>query len=175
MILRKDFLQVMANYFKRKWIRLYAKIVKENATPEYIARGWAIGMFYGCLIPFGFQLLCSIPTAFLLKGSKIGATFGTLVTNHFTVFIIYPLQCHVGLILMGKSRDFAELKTIMSDVIHKGSWDALLGIGTELVAAFFIGGALLTAIMTPLTYYAVKNAVVRYRSKKKKSTAPGRK
>ena len=57
------------------------KIVREKASPEYIARGWAIGMFFGCLIPFGFQLICSIPAAFILKGSKIGATLGTLLTN----------------------------------------------------------------------------------------------
>ena len=58
---------------RRKALRLYLRIVHEKATPEYIARGWAIGMFYGCLIPFGLQLALSIPTAFLLKGSKVGA------------------------------------------------------------------------------------------------------
>lgn len=153
-------------YFKRKMLQLYAKIVREKATPEYIARGWAIGMFYGCLIPFGFQLLCSIPTAFILKGSKIGATVGTLITNHFSVFIIYPIQCYVGLLLMGKTRSMAELKEIMTEVIHASSYEALLSIGTELVAAFFIGGAILTAVMTPVTYFFVKSLVVKYRTKR---------
>ena len=153
-------------YFKRKLLKLYAKIVREKASPEYIARGWAIGMFYGCLIPFGFQLLCSIPTAFVLKGSKIGATVGTLITNHFSVFIIYPVQCHVGLLLMGKTRSMAELKEIMTEVIHASSYEALLGIGTELVAAFFIGGAILTAVMTPVTYFFVRSLVVKYRTKR---------
>lgn len=154
-------------FLKRKLILLYLKIVREKATPEYIARGWAIGMFYGCLIPFGFQLICSIPTAFLLKGSKIGASVGTLITNHFSVFIIYPLQCYVGLLLMGRTRSLAELKEIMAKVIHASSYEALLGIGTELVAAFFIGGALLTAVMTPVTYFLVKSLVVKYRAKRK--------
>ena len=154
-------------FFKRKMILLYLKIVREKASPEYIARGWAIGMFYGCLIPFGFQLICSIPTAFLLKGSKIGASVGTLITNHFSVFIIYPLQCYAGLLLMGRNRSLAELKEIMAKVIHASSYEALLGIGTELVAAFFIGGALLTAVMTPITYFLVKTLVVKYRSKRK--------
>ena len=154
-------------FFKRKMILLYLKIVREKATPEYIARGWAIGMFYGCLIPFGFQLICSIPTAFLLKGSKIGASVGTLITNHFSVFIIYPLQCYAGLLLMGRNRSLAELKEIMAKVIHASSYEALLGIGTELVAAFFIGGALLTAVMTPITYFLVKTLVVKYRAKRK--------
>ncbi|MBE6392838.1 MAG: DUF2062 domain-containing protein [Lentisphaerae bacterium] len=153
-------------YFKRKMLQLYAKIVREKASPEYIARGWAIGMFYGCLIPFGFQLLCSIPTAFILKGSKIGATIGTLITNHFSVFIIYPVQCYVGLLLMGKTRSMAELKEIMTGVIHASSYEALLSIGTELVAAFFIGGAILTAVMTPVTYFFVKSLVVKYRAKR---------
>ncbi len=153
-------------YFKRKMLQLYAKIVREKATPEYIARGWAIGMFYGCLIPFGFQLLCSIPTAFILKASKIGATVGTLITNHFSVFIIYPIQCYVGLLLMGKTRSMAELKEIMTGVIHASSYEALLSIGTELVAAFFIGGAILTAVMTPVTYFFVKSLVVKYRTKR---------
>ena len=156
-------------FFKRKLILLYLKIVREKASPEYIARGWAIGMFYGCLIPFGFQLICSIPTAFLLKGSKIGASVGTLITNHFSVFIIYPLQCYAGLLLMGRNRSLAELKEIMAKVIHASSYEALLGIGTELVAAFFIGGALLTAVMTPITYFLVKTLVVKYRAKRKTS------
>ena len=56
---------------RRWWLKLYTKMVGEKATPEYIARGWAIGMFYGCMIPFGFQLMLSIPTSFALKGSKI--------------------------------------------------------------------------------------------------------
>ena len=154
-------------FLKRKLILLYLKIVREKATPEYIARGWAIGMFYGCLIPFGFQLICSIPTAFLLKGSKIGASVGTFFTNHFSVFIIYPLQCYVGLMLMGRNRSLEELKEIMAKVIHASSYEALLGIGTELVAAFFIGGALLTAVMTPVTYFLVKSLVVKYRAKRK--------
>ena len=68
-------------WLRRAWMRLYSKIVREKASPEYIARGWAIGMFYGCFAPMGTQLLLSIPTAFLLRGSKIGATLGTFLTN----------------------------------------------------------------------------------------------
>ena len=153
-------------FFRRHLIRLYAKIVREKASPEYVARGWAIGMFYGCLIPFGFQLICSIPTAFLLKGSKIGATVGTLISNHFTIFFLYPAQCYVGLLVMGKGRALDEVRQIMEDVIRRQSYEALFGIGRDLVIAFFIGGALLTAVMTPLTYFFVRSLVVRYRERR---------
>lgn len=150
----------------KKWISLYAKVVKEKATPEYIARGWAIGMFFGCLVPFGLQLICSIPTAFLLKGSKIGSIFGTLLTNHFTIFIIYPIQCYVGDKLTGGNISYAVVEEAFKDVVSEQSYEALLGIGGELIRAFFVGGALMTVVMTPLTYWFVKNLVIRYRAKK---------
>ncbi|MBR7139710.1 MAG: DUF2062 domain-containing protein [Lentisphaeria bacterium] len=153
---------------RRMRLRLYMKMVREKASPEYIARGWAIGMFYGCLIPFGFQLICSIPTSILLKGSKIGASVGTFFTNHFSILIIYPLQCWVGNKLMGGGLTWTETCNIMSDVLHKQNYTSLLALGWDLVIAFFIGGALLTAIMTPLTYIFVKKAVIVFRRKKEK-------
>ena len=151
---------------REKFRELYNKIVGEQATPEYIARGWAIGMFWGCICPFGFQLLFSRPTSFLLKGSKIGATLGTLITNHFTIFLIYPLQCYVGCLLMGKKISYAAITTAMSDVISAQSYDALMKTGADLVMGFVVGGTLFAAIMTPLTYFAVKGMVVSYRRKR---------
>lgn len=156
-------------WIRKKWISIYSKVVKEKATPEYIARGWAIGMFFGCLIPFGLQLACSIPTAFLLKGSKIGAVFGTLLTNHFTIFIIYPVQCYVGDKLIGGNISYMVVEEAFRDVLHEQSYEALLGIGWELVISFFVGGAILTAVMTPITYWFVKDLVVRYRAKKNRA------
>lgn len=148
---------------RRKALRLYLRIVHEKATPEYIARGWAIGMFYGCLIPFGLQLALSIPTAFLLKGSKVGATLGTLITNHFTIFIIYPAQCFIGGRLLGYSHAYADIERALASVVREQSFEALMAIGGELIAAFFLGGILLTALATPLTYFGVLVMVRRHR------------
>ena len=150
-------------------ITMYNRIVKEKASPEYIARGWAIGMFYGCLIPFGFQLVCSIPTAFLLKGSKIGATFGTLLTNHFTIFIIYPIQCLVGNHIIGGNLSYSAVNDALKDVLALQNYSSLMALGRDLIISFFVGGALLTLIMTPATYFAVKAMVVKHRNKKIKN------
>ena len=150
---------------------LYNRIVKEKATPEYIARGWAIGMFYGCMIPFGFQLLCSIPTAFLLKGSKIGATFGTLLTNHFTIFIIYPVQCLVGNHMIGGNLSYAAVNEAMQNVLKLQNYRALMELGYDLLISFFVGGALLTLIMTPITYFTVKKMVISHRKHRRKPAA----
>lgn len=155
-------------FSRRRVLRLYAKIVREKADSRYIARGWAIGMFCGCFFPFGTQLLISIPAAFILRGSKIGATLGTLLTNHFSIFIIYPAQCYVGNHLMGGNLSWAQIKSVMSGVLDQQSFESLLALGWDLTIAFFIGGAILTAITTPLTYIGVKKLVDQRRQRRNK-------
>lgn len=156
-------------YISRKYLEICAKIVREKASPEYIARGWAIGMFFGCAIPFGFQLVLSIPTAFLLRGSKIGAVVGTFITNHFTIFIIYPVQCWIGNHLLGGNLSYQEISDALGDVVREQSFEALFRIGGTLTAAFFVGGALFAAVMTPLTYGLVRTLVVHRRARKEKA------
>ena len=153
--------------------KYYAKIVREKATPEYIARGWAIGMFYGCLIPFGFQLILSIPTSFMLKGSKIGASLGTLLTNPVSIWFIYPVQCYIGSLFLGGGLNFDTVSQTMGRVLDPSlpwyeAYKVLFSLGWRLAASFFIGGAIFTGIMTPLTYFFVKHLVVQYRERAEK-------
>ena len=158
-------------FSRKSLLRLYAKIVREKADANYIARGWAIGMFCGCFIPFGLQLIISIPAAFILRGSKIGATLGTLLTNHVTIFFIYPLQCYVGDRLLGGRLSWEQIKEVMASVLEKQSFESLFELSGHLTLAFFIGGAILTAIMTPLTYISVKKLVIQ-RRERRRETAP---
>ena len=154
------------SWISRQWQRLREKILREQATPDFIARGWAIGMFYGCAIPFGFQLILSIPTAIILKGSKIGATVGTFVTNHFTIFIIYPVQCWIGNRLLGGDLSYDAISGALSDLVKEQSWEALARIGGELVAAFFTGGLIFAIVLTPLAYFGVRALVRTHRARK---------
>ena len=124
------------SYIKEKFKLLYHKMVGEEASSSYIARGWAIGMFFGCSIPFGVQLMLSIPCAFILKGSKIGATIGTFITNHFSIFIIYPLQTYGGAKLIGLPLSYDDIKSAMMEVIEKQNYETLLSLGVDIAFAF---------------------------------------
>ncbi|MCQ2380596.1 MAG: DUF2062 domain-containing protein [Victivallaceae bacterium] len=149
--------------FKRKCAALYRLTARGHRPPSYAARGWAIGMFYGCAMPFGAQLVFSVPTAFLLKADKIGAVLGTLITNHFTIFIIYPFQCWVGAKLLGIDLSYAQIAEAMKKVVAEQTFSSLASIGGRLVSAFFAGGIMFAAIMTPITYFVVAFLVTRYR------------
>jgi len=155
-------------YIGEKIRGLYAKMIREKAPPEYIARGWAIGMFFGCFAPIGMQLTFSIPCSFLLKGSKVGAIFGTLLTNHITIFFIYPVQCWIGNRILGGSLTMGAVRDIMDQMEEKNSWalvEALWELKREIVAAFFTGGLLFALILTPITYYLVLMLVKQHRAR----------
>lgn len=152
----------MAFKWKRKLLFLYAKIVRDDGSPDYIARGWAIGMFIGCVVPMSCQLLISIPLSFVLRGSKIGAALGTLITNPFTVLFIYPAQCWVGNKIIGgdltwKATEQAAIGLIKLDLT------GFFHLGGDLIASFFIGGLLMALVLTPVTYFTVYRLVGRYR------------
>jgi uncharacterized protein (DUF2062 family) len=150
---------------------LKLKIVHDRLPPERVALGWGIGMFYGCLIPFGFQLIISVPTAMFFKASKIGATLGTLITNPVTIWFLYPAQCYLANRLIGGELSYDAIGSAMNKVINAGDYATLLSLGWELVVSFFLGGAILAAIAVPATYFSVKSMVVRYRSFKQKAAA----
>ena len=156
------------SYLKEKFKLLYNKMVGEEAPSSYIARGWAIGMFWGCTAPFGVQLMLSIPCAFVLKGSKIGATIGTFITNHFSIFIIYPLQTYGGAKLMGLPLSYDDIKSAMMDVIEKQNYETLFSLGMDIAIAFFVGGIIMALVFTPITYFGVKYLVDKYRAKNEK-------
>ena len=139
--------------------RMKRKIVRERLRPEAIAGGWALGMFIGCAIPFGFQLIVSIPLAMRLKVSKIGATLGTFITNPITIIFIYPAQTFaVNHLLFDGSITFSRLRHM------EWTFDSVASLGWDVMASFIIGGFVLAAILTPPTYFMVLRMVKAYRA-----------
>ena len=140
---------------------LREKMVSDPLAPDRVAAGWALGMFVGCAVPFGMQLVFSVPLALMLRVSKIGATLGTLITNPVTIFVIYPAQTYaVNKMFFGGSLTFENLMKV------EWTWQSVRSLGAEAVASFFIGGLLLSAVLTPVTYFAVRKIVVRHRLRK---------
>ena len=142
------------------WHVLKAKMVKDPLPPEDVAAGWALGMFIGCSVPFGLQLIVSIPLALMMRVSKVGATLGTLITNPVTIFIIYPAQTWVvNRLVFGGSLSFQRLMET------EWTWAAVRHLGAEAMVSFFLGGLALGMILSPTTYFVIRRIVLRHRSK----------
>lgn len=161
-----------ARGLKARMRLLKGKAVREAMPPERVAAGWGIGMFVGCTVPFGLQLMVSVPLAIVTKTSKIGATAATFVTNPFTIFFIYPAQCWAGSRLIGAPLGWSYLsgevldKLRQASVFSKEGLDVILELGGRVMGGFFAGGLLLAALLTPPTYFAVLRAVKAARARK---------
>ena len=142
--------------FGEYWRSLKRQMVRDPLPPESVAAGWALGMFIGCAIPFGLQLVVSIPLAMMMRVSKIGATVGTLITNPVTIFFIYPAQTWVMFNLLFGHREMGELPT-------EWTRESVMALSGPVIISFFLGGLALALVLSPITYFTVKKIVVNYR------------
>ncbi len=90
--------------FIRKFRILLKKALLTNDSPEKLARGFAIGVFWGVLPTFGLAALFSLPTAILLKANRLTAIVGTFVSNPFTIpfYILWATQIGNFILKIGK-------------------------------------------------------------------------
>ena len=131
-------------------------MVGDPLPPEDVAAGWALGMFVGCAIPFGLQLIVSIPLALMMRVSKIGATVGTFITNPVTIFFIYPAQTWMVYNLLFGHRKMGELP-------KEWTYESVMALSGPVIVSFFLGGLALALVLSPITYFTVKRIVIRHR------------
>lgn len=144
---------------------LKRKMAREKLPAEDVAAGWALGVFIGCAIPFGLQLVLAIPLALMLKVSKIGATAGTFISNPVTIIVLYPLQTLiVNRLVFGGSITFVRLKELFTGL----TFSSLMSLGADIIVSFFLGGIVLAIVCTPIAYFLVKDIVIKARKFKER-------
>lgn len=138
----------------------------EKLPADDIAAGWALGVFIGCAIPFGLQLVLAIPLAIMMKVSKIGATAGTFISNPVTIVFLYPAQTYVmNRLLFNGSLTFEKLQEM------EWTRQAVLSLGADVIISFFLGGIAVACICTPITYVFIKKFVTHARAFKQAHSA----
>lgn len=152
--------------FKELAGRLRRKLAHEKLPADDIAAGWALGVFIGCAIPFGLQLVLAIPLAIMMKVSKIGATAGTFISNPVTIVFLYPAQTYVmNRLLFNGSLTFEKLQEM------EWTRQAVLSLGADVIISFFLGGIAVACICTPITYVFIKKFVTHARAFKQAHSA----
>lgn len=159
----------------RRWMRAlrhlyYTKILRQAGEPSYIARGVALGLLVGWVIPMGFQIVIVLPLAFVFRAAKIPAIVFTFVSNHFTVFFLYPLQCWLGSLVLRGGLTYDSLADMMKKIIAalekasmREAWEQFSTLGMQVITAFFAGGLLLGVPSAVLGYFVTLCLVRRYR------------
>jgi len=133
--------------------KLIKKLVRVDDSPKRIARGLAIGVFWGILPTFGLAILFSLPTAVFLRANKFSAVLGTFVANPFTTPFIYAFEYKIG-----------ELILRVTPVAFSWSLfqlENLLKLGRSLL----VGGSVLAIGIALITYFLTFRIILRYKRK----------
>lgn len=157
---------------KTRLYRLYLKLVKAEGSPESIARGVAIGLAVGLILPVGAQTLPVLALAFLLKANKVLSWTFTCVSNPASVFILYPFQCWVGSYLVFKplSRDVfaSRFSALVNASSISETFHELGELGADILIPFFAGGVFFAVICAPLGYVVSLQLVRAYLRRKER-------
>lgn len=159
---------------RKTLMKLYVRIMAQKGSPDFVARGVAIGLFIGLLIPMSGQLIIAIPLAYLLHGSKLAASAATFITNPWTVVVIYPIQIYFGKMLltlkMPDTQEIHQIYEAFMDAMSKvsftspSSFGQILDLGVqELILPFFAAGAVMGIVGAAIGYFLTLRLVVRYR------------
>ena len=137
--------------------RLARSLMGSSDSPERIARGVAIGVFWGVLPTFGFAILFSVPTAFLLKANRLSAILGTFISNPLTGFFIWSFGYKIGQQILG-----------LPPVDFSGGLfklQSLLNLFKAFMVGGFLGNFILAIGISLLSYLVVLKVVAYYRRK----------
>ncbi|MGB2924663.1 MAG: DUF2062 domain-containing protein [Limnothrix sp.] len=146
------------------WLRRtkywYLKILRQEGTPEAIARGWACGVFAGCFPLFGLQTLMGLLLGTIFQGNKFTAAAGTWISNPLTYVPIYYFNFRVGQIALQKPVTFQEVRL--------ESWSEMGLASVNVVGTLFLGCAIVGLTMGLGAYFLSLSLTARWRSLRKK-------
>lgn len=133
-----------------------------------VARGIAVGFFFGILTPVA-QILFSTIGAIALRGNVMVAAASTLITNPLTAPFIYFLAYRIGLVLTGRASGLPSHAEVASapDVeataaasqhaLEVGSWWQTLLDWISAVGPPLLVGAVALAVSAALAGYLIVN------------------
>lgn len=145
----------------RAWIR---NLLKVKDTPEALARGFAVGFFFGASFLWGLQIVLAVLASHLVRGNKVVAAAMTAISNPITSLPLYSLSYLVGHLLIGGKDtlpDFEKVHSIQGFFALGPHFFITMLLGTTLVglaggvAVYFSSNRLLAALCR---WYAGKSA-----------------
>lgn len=122
----------------RPWL---GRLLRVRDTPDAIARGLAVGFFFGVSIFWGLQMVLALLVSWLVRGNKVVAVAATAVSNPLTSIPLYGLGWLLGHLVLGGDGGLPDLAAIRepNDLVALGPrFLATMLVGTTLVGA--VGG-----------------------------------
>jgi uncharacterized protein (DUF2062 family) len=160
--------------YARMWHYLLWRIKRRPGTPEFIARGFAIGVAINFWPLLFTHFLCGLALCWIMSGDVIAMFIGTMLGNPWTFAIVYPIMYKIGKALLGLRPTHSEasidsVEEIWDKIWPVHSWDSLWIALRELVIPMALGGFLLALPCAIISYYLARNAIRVYHAQRRKN------
>jgi uncharacterized protein (DUF2062 family) len=150
----------------RRWLQEHSlKLLAIRDTPEAIAGGVAIGIFFGFTPQFGLKTVLSICLAWLTGSNIIAAVIaGTLHDLLLPLMpVVYVWEYKVGYWLMTNPHRWPEHLRKVHLAWHEWrNWTMFLSVGKPLLLGSMVYGT----PMALLSYFISKKIVIRHHRKR---------
>jgi uncharacterized protein len=105
--LHKSLAWIENHRFSRPWRHHFAKRALWRFTRRTVARGVAVGLFFGVMTPVA-QIVFATIAAIVVRANLVVAAGSTLITNPFTFPFVYYAAFRIGVFVTGPSRELVE-------------------------------------------------------------------
>jgi uncharacterized protein (DUF2062 family) len=134
-------------------------------TPEAIAGGVAIGIFFGFTPLFGLKTLSAIFFAWLTRSNILAAVIAGALHDIILPFmpVIYRWEYDVGYFILSHPHRWPQsLARLHREGFVWRSWSSLFGVGKPLL----VGGCVCAAPFAVLSFFLTRALVARHQLKK---------
>jgi uncharacterized protein (DUF2062 family) len=149
----------------RRWLHEHSlKLLAIRDTPEAIAGGVAIGIFFGFSALFGLKTVLTIFFAWLTRSNILAAVLAS--AGHDIALplmpVIYRFEYDIGYWLLSNPHQLPPpmLKAGWEN-LHWRNWTSIFSVGKDLL----LGSAVCAAPPAGLTYFITRKIVARHHAK----------
>jgi uncharacterized protein len=162
----------MRSFNLRQWLHEHSlKLLAIRDTPEAIAGGVTIGVFFGFMPLFGMKTVLALFFAWLTRSNIVAALLAGTVHDLLLPImpIVYRWEYDLGFFLLSTSHHWpARLRRIHWEGWSWHHWRTFFsGIGKPLC----LGGLIISAPFIPITFFVTRAIVARHQRKKRAQEA----
>lgn len=164
------------NRLLKPWKHHLARRSLWRFTRRRVARGVAIGLFFGVMTPVA-QILFATVAAIALRANLVVAAGSTLITNPFTFPLVYYAAFRIGSFLTGPSREIVEDVAVSEEAASRAleveDWFTTLTDWLSAVGLPLLLGVFTLALTLSVAGYLTTHAVWAVSSKLRGQRSPG--
>jgi len=142
---------------------LYLKLFRINDSPQRIAFGIGLGVFFGVLP--GLGPLAALFFAFIVKANRAAALLGSVLTNTWLSIPVFFLSVKTGAVITGTR--YADIPGAWTVLMKNFTWHSLFELSAYDILIPVMLGYLLVSFAIGMCAYAATFGIVAARKRRR--------